>query len=86
MVSKVRRGNSLAVQWLGVGTFTARAWVQSLVRELRSRKPQKGAAKKKEKKSGEWLPFIGVGGSEGGLPGADYTGAFTLGKFVNSSE
>ena len=66
MVSKVRRGNSLAVQWLGVGTFTARAWVQSLVRELRSRKPQKGAAKKKKKKSGEWLPFIGVGGSEGG--------------------
>ena len=29
-------GNSLAVQWLGLGTFTARTWVQSLVRELRS--------------------------------------------------
>ena len=29
-------GNSLAVQWLAVGTFTAVAWVQSLVGELRS--------------------------------------------------
>ena len=29
-------GNSLAVQWLGLGTFTAGAQVQSLVRELRS--------------------------------------------------
>ena len=28
--------NSLVVQWLGLGTFTARAWVQSLVRELQS--------------------------------------------------
>ena len=28
------------VQWLGLGTFTARAWVQSLVGELRSYKPQ----------------------------------------------
>ena len=34
------QGNSLAVQWLGLGTFTARAWVQSLVRELRSHKPR----------------------------------------------
>ena len=32
------RGNSLAVQWLGPGAFTAVAWVQSLVRELRSHK------------------------------------------------
>ena len=31
---------SLAVQWLGLSTFTARAWVQSLVGELRSRKPR----------------------------------------------
>ena len=31
-------GNSLAVQWLGLSTFTARAQVQSLVRELRSHK------------------------------------------------
>ena len=29
-------GNSLAVQWLGLGTFTATTWVQSLVGELRS--------------------------------------------------
>ena len=28
--------NSLAVQWLRIGTFTAVAWVQSLVGELRS--------------------------------------------------
>ena len=31
-------GNSLAIQWLGLGPFTAEAWVQSLVRELRSYK------------------------------------------------
>ena len=32
-------GNFLAVQWLGLGTFTSVAQVQSLVRELRSCKP-----------------------------------------------
>ena len=31
-------GHSLAVQWLELGAFTARARVQSLVRELRSHK------------------------------------------------
>ena len=31
-----RRGNSLAVQWLGLNAFTAGAQVQSLVGELRS--------------------------------------------------
>ena len=31
---KSERGNSLAVQWLGVGTFTAGAQVQSVVGEL----------------------------------------------------
>ena len=36
------------VQWLGLGTFTARAWVQSLVRELRSHKMHGTAKKKKE--------------------------------------
>ena len=30
--------NSLAVQWLGLGAFTAMTRVQSLVRELKSRK------------------------------------------------
>ena len=30
--------NSLAVQWLGLGAFNARAWFRSLVRELRSQK------------------------------------------------
>lgn len=29
-------GNSLAIQWLGFGALTARARVQSMVRELRS--------------------------------------------------
>ena len=38
-------GNSLEVQWLGLGAFTAVAQVQSLVGELRSCKPH-GVAKK----------------------------------------
>ena len=29
------------VQWLGLDTFTTMAWVQFLVGELRSRRPQK---------------------------------------------
>ena len=44
-----RGGNSLAVQWLGLGAFTSVAWVQSLVGEVRSCKPR-GTAKKKKKK------------------------------------
>ena len=40
--------NSLAVQWLGLGAFTAVARVQSLVREIRSHKSHDKA--KKEKK------------------------------------
>ena len=43
------------VQWLGPSTFTHRAWVQSLVGELRSLKPR-GMAKKK-KKAAETLMF-----------------------------
>ena len=39
-------GYSLAIQWLGLGTFTAMAWVQPLVKELRSYKPR-GMAKRK---------------------------------------
>ena len=38
------KGNSQVVQWLGLGAFTLVAWVQSLVGELRSYKPQ-GTAK-----------------------------------------
>ena len=34
------------VQWLGLGTFTAVAWVQSLVRELRPRRPHSLGQKK----------------------------------------
>ena len=40
-------GNSLVVQWLGLRTFAA-SRVQSLVREIRSRKLH-GAVKKKKK-------------------------------------
>ena len=43
-------GHSLVVQWLGLGVFTAGAWVQSLVRELGSYKVS-GVAKKKRKKA-----------------------------------
>ena len=42
-------GTSLVVQWLGLSASTARSWVQSLVRELKSHK-LRGAAKKKKKK------------------------------------
>ena len=42
-------GNSLVVQWLGLGAFTAVAQVQSLIGELKSHKPC-GMAKKKKKK------------------------------------
>ena len=39
-VIKIRnKENSLVVQWLGLGPFTARAHVRSLVQELRSHKP-----------------------------------------------
>ena len=39
------------VQWLGLGDFTARAQVQSLVGELRSHKLRGVAKRKKKKKS-----------------------------------
>ena len=45
-------GNSLAVQFSGLGTFNAGAWVRSRVRELRSHK-QRGEDKKKKKKRKE---------------------------------
>ena len=45
--------NSLAVQWLGLGTFTARARILSLVRELRTLKLRSAAGKKKRKKREE---------------------------------
>ena len=43
----MKSGNSLAVWWLGLCIFTTMAWVQSLVRELRSPKSC-GTAKKKK--------------------------------------
>lgn len=44
-----RKENSPEVQWLGLGTFTARARIWSLVRELKSNKPLRPAKKKKKK-------------------------------------
>ena len=43
-------GNSLAGQWLGLGAFTARALVRSLVGELRSYKPHSPPASPSNKK------------------------------------
>ena len=39
----------MAVQWLGLGAFTAGAWVPFLVRELRYRKPSSTTPTKKKK-------------------------------------
>ena len=44
---KLISGNSLAVQWLGLHAFTARAQVRSLVGELRPHKPRDMAKKQK---------------------------------------
>ena len=44
------RGNSLAVQWLGLSTFTVGAWVRSLVRELISHVPHSVAKTKNKQK------------------------------------
>ena len=49
IVKKYIVGNSLVVQWLGLGAFTAMARVRSLVGELRSCRPR-GVAKKINKK------------------------------------
>ena len=50
-------GNSLALQWLGLGAFTAGAWVQSLVRELRSRKSSSVAKGKTKTKPNQTPSF-----------------------------
>ena len=42
---KKHTGNFLVVQWLALRTFTARAWVQSLVEELSSYRPQNATKK-----------------------------------------
>ena len=48
LILKKNPGNSLAVQWLGLSAFTVGAWVQSLVRELKSHKLCSMAKKKKQ--------------------------------------
>ena len=55
------------VQWLGLCAFTALAWVRSLVRELRSRKPSGMTnRKKKEREKDPSGCFVenGVGNQE----------------------
>lgn len=42
-------GNSLAIPWLGLGTFTARAQVRSPVGKVRSSKEHSVAKKKRER-------------------------------------
>ena len=49
MMFPILKGNSLAVQGLGLGAFTARARVRSLVGKLRSHN-LRGAGKKKKKR------------------------------------
>ena len=50
-------GNFLVVQWLGLGSSTSVAWVQSLVQELRFHKSS-SAAKKKKKKNQKYKGLI----------------------------
>ena len=50
------KGNSLAVQWLGVGTIADVAQVQSLVRKLRSWKPCGMAKKNYPKEKNQLFP------------------------------
>ena len=56
-----KKGNSMLVQWLGLGVFTAMARVQPLVRGLRSHKPAM-LPKKKKKRRGKMdkLPMIAI--------------------------
>ena len=57
---KRKLGNSLVVQWLGCGTFTGVAQVQSLVGELRSHKPLTAVKKKKKKKERKKVHKLGI--------------------------
>ena len=47
-IKKCVSGNSLVVQWLRFRAFTIVAWIQSLVRELRSYMPCREPEKKKK--------------------------------------
>ena len=50
ILERITSSNFLTVEWLGLGTFTARAQVQSLVGELRSHKSCSAAKILKKKK------------------------------------
>ena len=56
-------GSFLEVHGLELNAFTAMAWVQSLAKELSSRKPC-GIAKKGEKKERNWKSFHHFGGGK----------------------
>ena len=49
-VARDKQGTSLTVPWLRLHTSNAGAWVQSLVRELRSQMPLCGVTKKKNER------------------------------------
>ena len=55
-----KKGNSMLVQWLGLGVFTAMARVQPLVRGLRSHKPAMWPKKKKMRGNMDKLPMIAI--------------------------
>ena len=56
ILERITSSNFLTVEWLGLGTFTARAQVQSLVGELRSHKSCSAAKSLKKKKDGQGWP------------------------------
>ena len=53
IILRNRVGNSLMAQWLEFSVLTARAWVQSLVGELRSYKLSSKVKKKKKERKKE---------------------------------
>ena len=55
-LKKECQGSFLVAQWLGLYTLTAMAWVQSLVRELRSHKLH---SRKKECQNQMWSLLLG---------------------------
>ena len=54
---KPLHGKSLVVQWLELRAFTAVAWVQFLVKELRSHKPH-GTVKNKRQKENSFMMMM----------------------------
>ena len=59
-LKKECQGNSLVVQWLGLHDLAAMAWVQSLVRELRSHKLHSQKKKRMSESNVEFAPGMGT--------------------------